>query len=154
MGRDLKGERIKTANKKPRPPEPQVIAFACIWHPYTAADNAGVGRFQYPPNAKIVGVNCVGTITSAFILRAFRNGADGVLIMGCGPGDCHYFTGNESCERVVQEAARILEVSGIETERLRFELSSEVDGSRFASTMEGFIKKVRTIKGNGGRGAR
>mgnify|MGYP005844978167 CR=1 FL=1 len=153
MEKDLKGKRIKTV-KKSRRTEPRVIVFACIWHPYTAADNAGVGRFQYPPNAKIVGVNCVGTITSAFVLRAFRNGADGVLVMGCGAGDCHYFNGNESCERVVQEAARILEVSGINAGRLGLELSSEVDGEEFASTVEGFIKKIRAMEGNGGRDAR
>jgi len=144
---------MKTAKKSGRA-EPQVIVFACMWHPYTAADNAGVGRFQYPPNVKIVGVDCAGTITPAFILRAFRNGADGVLVMGCGPGDCHYFTGNESCERVVQEAAKILDVSGIGKGRLGLELSSDVDGSKFASTIEGFIEKINTIKGNGGRGAR
>jgi len=127
-------------------PEPEIVVFACSWHPYTAADNAGAERIQYQPNVKIVKINCTGNITTGHILRAFASGADGVLVAGCGIGECHYIRGNESCRTVVEEAREILGVSGVDEERLSFELFSDVDGSKFASLMNNFVDKVRSFK--------
>ncbi len=126
--------------------EPEIIVFACSWHPYTAADNAGAERVQYQPNVKIVKVNCTGNLTTGHILRAFSSGADGVLVAGCGIGECHYIRGNESCREVIEEAKEILQVSGIDKERLSLELFSEVDGSKFASLMDSFVDKVKSLQ--------
>jgi len=129
-----------------RNPEPEIVVFACSWHPYTAADNAGVERIQYQPNVKIVKVNCTGNLTAGHILNAFAGGADGVLVAGCGIGECHYIRGNESCREVVEEAKEILQVSGIDKERLSLELFSDVDGSKFASLMDSFVDKVKSLQ--------
>ena len=127
-------------------PEPEIIVFACSWHPYTAADNAGAERIQYQPNVKIVKVNCTGNLTAGHILNAFAGGADGVLVAGCGIAECHYIRGNESCREVVEEAKEILQVSGIDKERLSLELFSDVDGSKFASLMDSFVDKVKSLQ--------
>lgn len=129
-----------------RNPEPEIIVFACSWHPYTAADNAGAERIQYQPNVKIVKVNCTGNLTTGHILSAFSSGADGVLVAGCGIGECHYIRGNESCKEVIEEAKEILQVSGIDKERLSLELFSDVDGSKFASLMDSFVDRVKSLR--------
>lgn len=122
------------------------MVFACSWHPYTAADNAGAERIQYQPNVKIVKVNCTGNLTTGHILNAFSSGADGVLVAGCGIGECHYIRGNESCREVVEEAREILQISGIDKERLSLELFSDVDGSKFASLMDSFVDRVKSLR--------
>ncbi|MFQ5868776.1 MAG: hydrogenase iron-sulfur subunit [Candidatus Zixiibacteriota bacterium] len=129
-----------------RNPEPEIMVFACSWHPYTAADNAGAEKVQYQSNVKIIKVNCTGNLTTGHILRAFAGGADGVLVAGCGIGECHYIRGNESCREVIEEAKEILQVSGIDKERLSLELFSDVDGSKFASLMDSFVDRVKSLR--------
>jgi coenzyme F420-reducing hydrogenase delta subunit len=129
--------------------EPEIVVFACSWHPYTAADNAGVERIQYQPNVKIVKLNCTGNITTAHLLRAFESGADGVLVAGCGIGECHYISGNESCKKVVEEARELLRLSGIDGERLSLELFSDVEGSKFASLMDSFVDRIKSLSSSG-----
>ena len=125
--------------------EPEIIVFSCEWNPYICADNAGADRKPYPPNVKIVKVNCTGRITTAFLLRAFKEGAQGVMVAACGFGECHYISGNEECRKRVEEAASLLTSSGIDKKRLTMEYFSDVHGSVFASAMERFVKKIRKL---------
>ena len=125
--------------------EPEIIVFSCEWNPYIGAVNAGADRKPYPPNVKIVKVNCTGRITTAFLLRAFRGGAHGVLVAACGLGECHHVSGNEECRKRVEEARSLLAASGIDTKRLAMESFSDVRGSTFASVMERFVKRIRKL---------
>lgn len=125
--------------------EPDIIVFSCEWNPYIGADNAGADGKSYPPNVKIVKVNCTGRISVAFLLRAFKEGAHGVLVAACGFGECHYITGNEECRQRVEEAKLLLAQSGIDTKRLSMELFTDVKGSTFAKVMERFVKKIRKL---------
>ena len=125
--------------------EPEIIIFSCEWNPYICADNAGADRKPYPPNVKIVSVNCTGRITTAFLLRAFKEGAHGVMVAACGLGECHYISGNEECRKRVEETASLLALSGIDKKRLAMEYFSDVHGSVFASVMDRFVKKIRKL---------
>jgi len=127
---------------------PEIIVFACRWHPYSAADNAGVEECRYDPSVKIIGVNCAGAVTEACILRAFRQGAGGVMVAACGLGDCHMINGNSSCREVVEKTRRLLKLSGISGERLGFDLSSETGGTRFAALMNDFSDQVARALNN------
>jgi len=99
--------------------DPQIVAFFCNWCTYTAADLAGVSRMQYAPNIRVIRVMCSGRIDPQFVLEAFARGADGVLIGGCHPGDCHYIEGNTKCLRRFQLLRRLVADMGIEPARLR-----------------------------------
>jgi F420-non-reducing hydrogenase iron-sulfur subunit len=102
--------------------EPKIIGFLCNWCSYAGADLAGVSRIQYPPNIRIVRVMCSGRIEPSFILEAFRDGADGVLVAGCHlPSDCHYISGNFKALRRIMLLKKVLKEFGIESERLRIE---------------------------------
>lgn len=124
---------------------PQIIVFLCKWCPYACADNAGVGRVEYPANVKLVRVNCSGRIKPAFILKAFQYGADGILVTGCEIGECHFINGNENCELVIHETKEILELLGISKDRLELELFSDTDGKRFASVIINFEDRINSI---------
>lgn len=128
-----------------RPADPKIVVFACAWYPLTSADNAGEDGCQYGPSTTIVPVECGGCVTDAAILRAFARGAVGVLVAVCGTGDCHYANGNESCEEVVRETRELMQLSGIAPERLRIDLSSEVDGSRFAGLVTDFASELTKL---------
>ena len=109
---------------KPAAPEdwqPRIVAFFCTWCTYTAADLAGVSRMKYAPNVRVIRVMCSGRIDPQFVLDAFARGADGVLIGGCHPGDCHYVEGNYKALRRMTLLRRMLDQMGIEPERLRLE---------------------------------
>jgi F420-non-reducing hydrogenase iron-sulfur subunit len=129
--------------------DPKIVVFACTWYPLTSADNAGEDGCQYGPSTTIVPVECGGCVTDAAILRAFARGAAGVLVVVCGTGDCHYANGNESCEEVVRETRELMQLSGIARERLRIDLSSEVDGSRFAALVTDFASEIAKLAGDG-----
>jgi coenzyme F420-reducing hydrogenase delta subunit len=92
-------------------------------------------------------VDCAGVVTGAAIIKAFSSGADGVLVAACGRGDCHYSNGNESCERVVEETRGLLKVAGVQPERLRLDLSSDVDGGRFVELLEEFSAEISSLRG-------
>ena len=127
---------------------PRIVAFACNWCSYAGADLAGVSRIQYPPSTRVIRVMCSGRISPMFILEAFRSGADGVLVTGCHPGDCHYISGNEKAVHQVEVAQTLIELLGIEPRRLRLEWISAGEGARFAQVIQEFTDEVRELGTN------
>ena len=133
--------------------EPRIVAFCCNWCSYAGADLAGVSRFQYPPNARIVRVMCSGRIEPQFILRAFELGADGVLVAGCHIGDCHYISGNEKAQKKVEATKELIDQLGLDGRRLRLEWISASEGSKFAETMKDFTEDLKILGPNPLRGS-
>jgi len=125
--------------------EPRIVGFLCNWCAYAGADLAGVSRIQYPPNLRVVRVMCTGRIDPAFILEAFRSGADGVLVAGCHPGDCHYISGNFKVYRRILMLKKLLEQFGLEPERLRLEWVSASEGDRFATVIKDMVNEVKKL---------
>jgi len=125
--------------------QPRIVVFACNWCSYAGADLAGVSRMQYPPTTRVIRVMCSGRVTAGFILEAFRLGADGVLVTGCHPGDCHYISGNQNAVVQVEKAGQLLTLLGFEKERLRLEWISAAEGARFARIMTEFTTQIRNL---------
>jgi len=125
--------------------QPRIVVFACNWCSYAGADLAGVSRMQYPPTTRVIRVMCSGRVTPGFILEAFRLGADGVLVTGCHPGDCHYISGNENAVATVEKTAQLLGLLGLEGVRLRLEWISAAEGARFARIMTEFTGQIRAL---------
>jgi F420-non-reducing hydrogenase iron-sulfur subunit len=126
--------------------EPKIIGFLCNWCSYAGADLAGVSRIQYPPNIRIIRVMCSGRIDPAFVLEAFKDGADGVLIAGCHlPSDCHYMSGNFKALRRINLLKRVLKDFGIEPERLRLEWVSASEGDKFATVVKSMVEDVKRL---------
>jgi F420-non-reducing hydrogenase iron-sulfur subunit len=125
--------------------EPRIVGFLCNWCAYAGADLAGVSRIQYPPNLRVVRVMCSGRIDPAFVLEAFRSGADGVLVAGCHPGDCHYISGNFKAYRRILMLKKLLEQFGLESERLRLEWVSASEGDRFATVIKDMVKVIKKL---------
>ena len=125
--------------------QPRIVVFACNWCSYAGADLAGASRMQYAPTTRVIRVMCSGRVTPGFILEAFRLGADGVLVTGCHPGDCHYISGNEKAVLATEKTARLLELLGLEVQRLRLEWISAAEGARFARLMTEFTAQVREL---------
>jgi F420-non-reducing hydrogenase iron-sulfur subunit len=128
-----------------KPFEPRIVAFFCNWCTYTGADLAGISRMTYAPNARIIRVMCSGRLDPQFILSAFREGADGVLIGGCHPGDCHYQEGNYKALRRYTLLKRMLKNLGIEDQRLRMEWISASEGDRVQKVMNEMTEAVRAL---------
>jgi F420-non-reducing hydrogenase iron-sulfur subunit len=110
--------------------EPKIVAFFCTWCTYTAADLAGISRLQYAPNVRVARLMCSGRVDPQFVLAAFRHGADGVLVGGCHPGDCHYQEGNHKTRRRIELLRAVLHDLGVEDERLRLEWMSASEGEK------------------------
>ncbi len=125
--------------------EPSIVAFFCNWCTYTAADLAGTSRMTYAPNIRVVRLMCSGRIDPQFILVAFHNGADGVLIGGCHPGDCHYHKGNYKTLRRFILLKRILIAMGIEEERLRLEWISASEGDKVQRVVNEMVEQIRIL---------
>ena len=125
--------------------EPKIIGFLCNWCSYAGADLAGVSRIQYPPNIRIVRVMCSGRIDPVIPLEVFAKGADGVLILGCHPGDCHYVDGNLHAERKFKMLKKLLALTGLEPERLRLDWVSASEGQRFAGIVTEFTERIRKL---------
>ncbi|RLG51749.1 MAG: methyl-viologen-reducing hydrogenase subunit delta [Thermoproteota archaeon] len=125
--------------------KPLIIGFTCNWCTYAGADLAGTSRVQYPPSIRLIRVMCSGRVSPEFILEAFKNGADGVLIGGCHPGDCHYLRGNYMALRRFLLLRRLLREMGIEPERLRLEWISAAEGGRFAEIVKEFTEQIRKL---------
>jgi len=125
--------------------EPRIVGFLCNWCSYTGADLAGTSRLKYAPNVRVVRVMCSGRVDPTFVLKAFREGADGVLIAGCHPGDCHYQDGNTRALRRVLLLERLLATLGIEPERLRLEWVSASEGGRYKAVVDDFVEQVRAL---------
>ncbi len=125
--------------------EPKIVAFCCNWCSYAGADFAGVSRFQYAPNVRIIRVMCSARVEPTFILDALNYGADGILVTGCHIGDCHYLTGNERAQVRIENTHQVLQVLGVEPERLRLEWISAAEGQRFAQIMDEFVNQIRAL---------
>jgi len=123
--------------------EPKVLSFLCNWCAYAGADLAGISRFQYPPNSRVIRVMCSGRVDPAFIPRAFLAGYDGVMILGCHPGDCHYLTGNYQAEKKINLTRKLLDMAGVGSERLLLDWVSAGEGERFSQVIRQFIEKIR-----------
>ena len=125
--------------------EPKIVAFFCNWCTYLAADLAGTSRLKYAPNIRIVRVMCSGRIDPQFVLDAFAKGADGVLIGGCHPGDCHYESGNYKTLRRFYLLRRTLRAMGIEEERFRLEWLSASEAEQLRVAVNDMVEKLRAL---------
>jgi F420-non-reducing hydrogenase iron-sulfur subunit len=125
--------------------EPKIVGFLCNWCSYAGADLAGVSRIQYPSNLRIVRVMCSGRIDPAFIIEAFRRGADGILIAGCHLGDCHYLSGNHKAQHRILLLKKVLEQLGLEPNRLRLEWVSASEGDRFATIIKDMTNEIKKL---------
>ena len=125
--------------------KPKIIAFLCNWCSYTGADLAGTARLKYKSNVRAIRVMCSGRIEPTFVLRAFRKGADGVLICGCHPGDCHYQEGNYRCMRRYHLLQKYIQQMGIETERLKLEWISASEGKQYAELIDSFTEMITEL---------
>jgi len=125
--------------------EPRILGFLCNWCCYAGADLAGVSRFQYPPNMRVIRVMCSAKVDPTYIMKAFLSGVDGVFIGGCHIGDCHYIKGNYYTRRRIMMVKKVLEVIGIEPERLRLEWVSAAEGAIFAEVMKEFTQQIKEL---------
>jgi len=125
--------------------EPKIVAFLCNWCSYRGADLAGTSRMKSPPNVRPIRVMCSGRVEPDFILKAFEAGADGVLVLGCHPGDCHYAEGNYKAIRRIALLKKMLPQLGIEDERLRLEWVSASEGGRFVDITGEMTEQVRKL---------
>ena len=127
---------------------PKIVAFCCNWCSYAGADLAGTNHLNYPADVKIIRVPCSCRVNPTFVLRAFGRGADGVIICGCHPGDCHYTSGNYYARRRMTLLFSMLDYLGIERERTRVEWVSAAEGAKFAQTMNSFVETVTKLGKN------
>jgi F420-non-reducing hydrogenase iron-sulfur subunit len=125
--------------------EPNIVAFCCNWCSYAGADLAGTTRIQYPPNVKIVRVMCSGRVDPAFVIKAFELGADGVLVAGCHPADCHYINGNEKAAIRGDFLSEFLEDTGIESQRFRIEWIAGSEGQKFAKVVREMVTELQKL---------
>jgi len=125
--------------------EPKIVGILCNWCSYTGADLAGTSRMKYLPNVRVVRVMCSGRVDPTFVLKALSEGADGVLIAGCHPGDCHYDNGNIKTLRRMPLLEKMLEQFGIESERVRLEWISASEGERFKEVVDDMTEKIRKL---------
>jgi F420-non-reducing hydrogenase iron-sulfur subunit len=125
--------------------EPRIVGFLCNWCSYTGADLAGTSRLQYAPNVRVIRVMCSARIDPTFVVKALAEGADGVLVCGCHPGDCHYVEGNYKTMRRFAALKRVLRAQGIEEERVRLEWVSASEGARFAEIVDDMTERTRKL---------
>ena len=129
--------------------QPKILGFLCNWCSYAGADLAGISRVQYPPNLRIIRVMCSGRVDPAFVLEAFKSGADGVLVAGCHlPSDCHYVSGNFKTYRRIAALRKLLEQLGFEPQRLRVEWVSASEGARFADVVKEMTDEIKRLGPN------
>lgn len=126
--------------------EPIIVAFCCNWCSYAGADLAGVSRFQYPPNIRVIRVMCSGRVDPSFVLKSLNNGADGVIVTGCHIGDCHYISGNEyTKDRFERLFSIIINQLGVNEKRVRLEWISASEGKRFAEVITEFTNTIKKL---------
>lgn len=125
--------------------EPRIVGFLCNWCSYGGADAAGTARLKYPPNLRIVRVMCSGRVSQELVLRAFREGADGVLVLGCHIGDCHYQDGNHRTSKRMPILRNLLGYLGVHPDRLRLEWVSSAESTRFRDVVTEFTQTVRAL---------
>ncbi len=127
---------------------PLIVAFCCNWCSYAGGDLAGTSRISYPANVKVIRVPCSSRVNPNFILRAFQRGADGVVVAGCHPGDCHYISGNYHARRRLSTFRRLLEFAGIEPERFEVHWISASEGAKFSEVMSRVTENIRALGPN------
>lgn len=125
--------------------EPKIVGFLCNWCSYRGADMAGTARMKCAPNVRVVRVMCSGRVDPVFVLKAFTEGADGVLILGCHPGDCHYAEGNYKAARRIPLLKKMLGQFGIEDDRVRLDWVSASEGDRFTKIVNDMTAKVKEL---------
>jgi F420-non-reducing hydrogenase iron-sulfur subunit len=125
--------------------DPKIVAFVCNWCTYAGADLAGISRIQYPPNVRLVRLPCSGRVNPFYVVKALQEGADGVLVSGCHPGECHYITGNLSARRKFAMLKSFLSYLGIEPDRTIFTWVSASEGEKFAHVIRGVTEKVKAL---------
>ena len=125
--------------------EPRIVGFLCNWCSYTGADLAGTSRIDYLPNCRVIRVMCSGRVDPTFIVKAFAMGADGVLVSGCHPGDCHYLEGNYKTMRRIPLVKKMIEQFGIEPDRLRLTFVSASEGELWAQYINEFTERIREL---------
>jgi F420-non-reducing hydrogenase iron-sulfur subunit len=128
--------------------EPNIIGFLCNWCSYAGADLAGTSRMKYPPNIKSIRVMCSGRVDPVFILEALKKGADGVLVAGCHPGDCHYQSGNYKANRRIKLLKKLLDEMAVDPRRVRFEYVSASEGQKFATIVTEFVDELKKMGPN------
>lgn len=124
---------------------PRIVGFLCNWCSYAGADKAGTAQKPYPPNLNIIRVMCSGRVEPEFVMEAFRKGADGVVILACHPGDCHYKEGNIRATARQRLLTRLLKDFGIEKERFRMEYVSASEGDKFVEIVRGMTDEIRGL---------
>jgi len=124
---------------------PKLVGFLCNWCSYAGADLAGVSRIQYPPNLRIIRVMCSGRVDPVIVIKSLIDGIDGVLVLGCHPGDCHYLTGNLFAEKKMKLTGNLLTKAGIHPDRLRLDWVSAAEGERFANIVTDFTRQVQSL---------
>jgi len=124
---------------------PRIIVFACNWCSYAGADNAGISRIQYSPYFRIIRVMCSGRVHPNFVLKAFLNGVDGVLVSGCHFGDCHYIFGNHRAKENFDKTKEVIHTLGLEEERIRLEWISAAEGVKFGQIINEFVDQITKL---------
>ncbi|MEO0096202.1 MAG: hydrogenase iron-sulfur subunit [candidate division WOR-3 bacterium] len=125
--------------------QPRILGFLCNWCSYAGADLAGVSRIQYRPNIRVIRVMCSGRVDPVFIVNAFMKKIDGVMVLGCHFGDCHYLNGNYNAEKRIIATQKLLLYTNIEKERLYLDWVSAAEGERFASLVNTFVDRIRNL---------
>lgn len=125
--------------------EPNIVAFVCNWCTYTGADLAGTSRYKYQPNVRIMRLPCTGRIDCSFIIKAFENGADGVIVSGCHPNDCHYNEGNFYARRRFAIFRKLIDFMGIDPQRVQFSWVSAAEGAKWASLVDKITNEIRSL---------
>jgi len=125
--------------------EPKILSFLCNWCSYAGADFAGVSRFQYPANIRVIRTMCSGRVNPAFVITALLSGFDGVLVLGCHPGDCHYLTGNYHAQKKMAMTGQLLDMAKVHPDRLHLDWVSASEGKRFAEIVTSFTSRIKSL---------
>lgn len=125
--------------------EPKIVAFLCKWCSSAGSDLAGVSRLEYPANVTPITVMCSGSIAPQFIFSAFNKGADGVLVSGCHPGDCHYIKGNYYARRRIALVRELLQFVGLEEDRFEMSWVSASEGKKYTEVVKNFVEKLKSL---------
>lgn len=125
--------------------EPKIVAFLCKWCSSAGSDLAGVSRMVYPPNVVPITVMCSGSVSPLYIFSAFNKGADGVLVSGCHPGDCHYIKGNFYARRRIALVKKMLEFTGLEPERFQMSWVSAAEGTKYTQIIKDFVEEIKPL---------
>ncbi len=138
---------MRRSRKQPkRKKKLKVAVIACKWHPMTAIENAARDGLEIDEDITILPVSCTGVVTTSMVLKLFARGMDGVLVLGCSEGECHYFGGSDRCAQIIEETRQILECAGIDGKRLGFWLISEVEGKGFTRLFSNYARELKKVR--------